>query len=92
MTRRQKRRPRNAKRRDRAQNTIKTVTSGAPRGGEPVGRFFRPLRRLRNYVAHGEYLERRVAAADSPAEREDAQRALALQIVKVERTARRLAR
>lgn len=60
--------------------------------GEPRGRFFRPLRRIANYVARGEHLERQMARAETPSEREAAQRGLAEQIVKVERTARRLSR
>lgn len=67
------------------------LNRGPVRAGQPVGRFFRPLRRVANYVAHGEYLERQVARADTPEEREAAQRALGRQIIKVERTARRLA-
>lgn len=66
------------------------LNRGPVRAGQPVGRFFRPLRRIGNLVAHGEYLERRLARADEPGEREAAARALQAQIHKVERTARRL--
>lgn len=104
MTRRQRarqlerRQQFNASFRNIGPNTI----SGPPPGyrfklsahgpGEPRGRFFRPLRRLANYVAHGEYLERSLARADTPGERESIQRALLAQITKVERTARRLSK
>jgi hypothetical protein len=78
-------RTRNTKRRDRAGTTIKTIHAGTPRAGEPVGRFGRPTRRMANAVAHGEYLEREVERAETPADAERARFALLGQIAKVER-------
>jgi hypothetical protein len=82
---RKPRRVRNAKRRDRAGTTIKTLSAGTPRAGAPVGRFGRPVRRMENAVAHGEYLEREIARADNPGDQQAAQLALLRQIAKVER-------
>jgi hypothetical protein len=84
-------RTRNAKRRDRAQLTNRAgtpVVGRHPDGGYPTGpsgRFGRPYRRMANAVAHGEFLEREVARAETPAEVARAQAALLGQIAKVER-------
>lgn len=95
-------RVRNARRRDRAQRTnrsgdprVEHVAAPTPRVPRrprsypvgPVGRFARAARRMDNYVAHGEWLERELSRAKTPADRERIQRALLAQIRKVERYA-----
>ena len=93
-------RTRNAKRRDRAQATNRSgdprvahVAAPTPRApGRPhsypvgaTGTIGRPVRRMENAIAAGEQIERDLSRAETPAERERLQRALLMQIHKVER-------
>ena len=93
--RRDRRRKRNARRRDRAQPTNRAgnprvMIDGYPVG--PVGRFARAVRRMDNYIDHGLFLEREVERAETPAARERAIAAVARQLAKVERYQRILER